>query len=82
MALLQVRNFPDDTYDVISRMAKQERRSVAQQTILLVEKALSVEESPRDRMMKAIERTLSRPVPDWMKEIDFAASIREDRDRR
>jgi plasmid stability protein len=81
MALLQVRNFPDDTYEEISKMAKKERRSIAQQTIMLLEKALEVEETPRERMVRALERTMAREVPEWLKGIDSAASIREDRDR-
>jgi len=82
MALLQVRNFPDDTYEEISKIAKKERRSIAQQTILLVEKAIKKEDTPRERMLRALERTTARPVPDWLKGIDSAASIREDRDSR
>ena len=80
MALLQVRNFPDDKYEVISKMAKKERRTIAQQTILLIEKGLAGG-NDISRRQKAIERTLSRPVPEWMKGVDFAALIREDRDR-
>ena len=80
MALLQVRNFPDDKYEVISRMARDQRRSIAQQTVLLIERGL---ESGDDisRRQRAIERTMAREVPDWMKGIDTAALIREDRDR-
>ena len=63
-------------------MAKKEQRSVAQQTILLVEKAIETEEIPRERMKRALERAMSRPVPEWLKGVDFAASIREDRDSR
>ena len=81
MALLQVRNFPDTTYEVISHMAKKERRTIAQQTILLVEKGLANETTPRDRMIQALERTMVREVPDSMKDVDFAALIREDRER-
>ena len=82
MALLQVRNFPDDTYEVISEMAKKERRSIAQQTILLVEKGLDLESTPKARRIRALERTMARPVPEWMQGVDFAASLREDRDGR
>ena len=80
MALLQVRNFPDDKYEEISKMAKKERRTIAQQTILLIEKGLAGG-NDISRRQKAIERTLSRPVPEWLKNVDTAAMIREDRDR-
>ena len=81
MALLQVRNFPDETYEVISRMAKTERRSISQQTILLIERGLAGGDSEKQRRLRAIERTLARQVPEAMKGVDFAAMIREDRDR-
>ena len=81
MALLQVRNFPDETYEVISRMAKTERRSISQQTILLIERGLAGGDSEKQRRLRAIERTLARQVPEAMKGVDFASLIREGRDR-
>ena len=81
MALLQVRNFPDDKYEEISRRAKKGRRSIAQQTILLIEKGLSDGMSAAERRQNAIERTMARTVPGTMKDVDFAALIREDRER-
>jgi len=80
MALLQVRNFPDERYEEISKMARAQRRSIAQQTVLLIERGL---EGGGDigKRQRAIERTLAREVPEWMKEVDSAALIREDRDR-
>jgi len=80
MALLQVRNFPDEKYEEISRMAKEERRTIAQQTVLLIERGLA-RGNDISRRQQAIERTLAREVPEWMKDIDTAAMIREDRDR-
>jgi len=80
MALLQVRNFPDEKYEEISRMAKMERRTIAQQTVLLIEKGLASDKAA-SRRQQAIERTLAREVPEWMKGVDTAAMIREDRDR-
>ena len=81
MALLQVRNFPDETYAVISEMAKAERRTIAQQTILLIENGLSQRVVPAERRRRAIERTMGRTAPEGMRGIDFAAMIREDRER-
>ena len=81
MALLQVRNFPDDKYSRISKLARVERRTIAQQTILLIEKGLADSESPTERRQQAIERTMARTTPDAMKGVDFAAMIREDRER-
>jgi len=81
MALLQVRNFPEDKYKQIAKLAKEQRRSIAQQAVLLIDKGLSDSESAKERRIRALERTLSRPTPDGLKGVDFAAMIREDRDR-
>ena len=81
MALLQVRNFPNDRYEEISRRAKEERRTIAQQTILLIEKGLASSGDPTERRHKAIERTMARVTPDAMAGVDFASLIREDRER-
>ena len=82
MALLQVRNFPDDVYGIVSDMAKKERRSISQQAILLIEKGIADGESAKERRKKALERSWESPVPEGFKGVDFAASIREDRDSR
>jgi len=81
MALLQIRNYPDDKYEEIARLAKEQRRSIAQQAVLLIDKGFVENGTARERRMKALERTMARPTPEWMQGIDFAAMIREDRDR-
>ena len=81
MALLQVRNFPDDKYAEISKLAKDERRTIAQQTILLIEQGLADGGTPVNRRQRALERTMARATPDSMKGADFAALVREDRER-
>ena len=82
MALLQIRNFPDDIYGTISDIARKERRSISQQTVLLIEKGLAGGESAKERRRKVLERSWAQPVPEGLKGVDFAASIREDRDSR
>jgi hypothetical protein len=81
MALLQVRNFPEDTYATVSKLASAERRTIAQQTILLIEKGLACGEVVGERRRRAIERSIVRTAPSAMKNLDFAALVREDRDR-
>ena len=81
MALLQVRNFPDDKYAEISKLASKERRTIAQQTIILIENGLSGNGAAPGRRQQAIERTMARPKSDALKGVDFASMIREDRDR-
>jgi len=43
MPLLQVRDFPADIYEQIKFEAKQQHRTIAQQTIVLIEDGLSKE---------------------------------------
>lgn len=41
MALLQVRNFPDDIYALLSLLAEKENRSIAQQTVHILQNEFS-----------------------------------------
>jgi hypothetical protein len=43
MPLLQVRDFPADVYEEISFEAKRQNRTIAQQTIVLIQKGLDRE---------------------------------------
>jgi hypothetical protein len=81
MALLQVRNFPDDIYLRIGEIAKSERRTVSQQTILLIEKGLGATAKNLDRRRAAIDRSMTRAIPKKIQEADFVEMIREDRAR-
>ena len=81
MALLQVRNFPDEIYNELSLHAQSEYRSVAQQTIVLIKAALGEQERK-----KAARQELLKELLDGEPEIsgDFpspADLIREDRER-
>ena len=46
MAILNIKNFPDDLYVVIQQRSRQDRRSVAQEVIYLLEQ-VSKEPEPR-----------------------------------
>jgi len=81
MPLLQVRDCPDDIYQKISRVARREKRTIAQQIIVLLENSLGQETSNRERRLKVLERITSRDVPKKAQDIDAVALIREDRDR-
>jgi len=82
MALLQVRNFPDELYEIIRIMAAAERRSVAQQAVLLVERGLNAETPTAGaRRRAALERAMNREVPGTLRNADIVAILREDRDR-
>ncbi|MDR0587132.1 MAG: hypothetical protein LBG26_07825 [Treponema sp.] len=81
MPLLQVRDFPEDVYEEITFEARQQNRTIAQQTIILIKKGLGEEISNRERRKLAVERTSSRNVPQNVKSVDYVQFVREDRDR-
>jgi hypothetical protein len=81
MSLLQVRDCPEDVYRLIAMHAKRNNRTIAQQTIVLLEKGLGQEEPNRERRRRLLESIQSRQVPEAAKTIDAVALIRRDRDR-
>jgi len=81
MPLLQVRDFPEDIYAEITFEASRQNRTIAQQTIVLIKKGLQEEVSNRERRHLAIEKTFSLSVPLKAKSVDYAAFVREDRER-
>jgi hypothetical protein len=80
MPLLQVRDFPEDVYEKITLEARQQNRTIAQQTVILIKKGLSEEASNKERRRLAVERTFSRQVPPNAGD-DYRKLVREDRDR-
>lgn len=81
MPLLQVRDCPEDIYQKITRVARREKRTIAQQVIVLLENSLGQEQSNIERRRKIIERINQRTVSEEAKKIDSVALIREDRNR-
>ena len=81
MPLLQVRDFPDDIYEEIKFEAKKQKRTIAQQTIVLIKKGLGEEMSPRERRLLLLEEIKSWDIPEEVKAIDVVKWIREDRNR-
>ncbi|MCL2652286.1 MAG: hypothetical protein FWD63_00635 [Propionibacteriaceae bacterium] len=81
MTLLQVRDFPQDLYEDIGRIAEFERRSIAQQTVVLLRDAVKPPLSDKERrkriMAEARKRAASLPPVSIPPEV----LIREDRDR-
>jgi plasmid stability protein len=81
MPTLQVRDLPGYLYARLQAKAKAEHRSIAQQTIALLEAALSDQESRRDERKAVLERIRERTIEEIK---DLPASeelIREDRER-
>jgi hypothetical protein len=81
MPLLQVRDFPADIYEEITYEAKQQNRTIAQQTIVLIKKGLGEEISNKERRRRLLEKIKNRDIPESVKAIDHVKLIREDRDR-
>jgi hypothetical protein len=81
MPLLQVRDFPDDIYADISFAARREHRTIAQQTIVLIQKGLERVESNKERRKRVLEEIMAQNVPEAAKAVDVVELIREDHER-
>jgi hypothetical protein len=83
MPLLQVRDFPDDIYAEVVFDAHAQRRTIAQQIIVLIQKGLAEEESNRERRRQVLaEIKAMPPVSDEVRAMDVVQLIREGRERR
>ena len=81
MPLLQVRDCPEDIYKKIAIAAKQQKRTVAQQIVVLLEKSLGQDQSNMERRKQLLDKIKARKIADAVKKIDEVALVREDRDR-
>lgn len=81
MPLLQVRDIPEDLYKTLADIAEQENRSIAQETIVLLQRALNYKESRQSRRKRILTEIHSNPIKDVQAFPDPAALIREDRER-
>lgn len=79
--LLQVRECPEDIYEKIAITAKRQKRTIAQQTVALIEKGLGQEESNLERRNRLLSRIEKRTIAAKAKTVDAVALIREDRER-
>jgi len=87
MPLLQVRDFPKEIYEMLKIKAEQERRTIAQQTVVLLKNGLEEKESEeirtnKERRRKILERINNREVPQAARDFDVVKAVREDRERR
>jgi len=81
MPLLQVRDIPQDLYEKLSQVAEAENRSIAQETIVLLKKALNYKEeriARRKQVLEQIKLTKLPNVDGFPSPVDL---IREDRER-
>ena len=82
MAILQVRDVPDELYESLSAIAREENRSISQETIILLKNALKLKTGRKAKrnfilaeidQLKSLEKQNNLPAPEDL--------IREDRDR-
>ncbi len=70
MKTITVRNIPDDLYRDLRRLAEQNRRSLQQQTLVLLERArLSRLGSPMQRAAEIRQRLAGRTLGDTVAEV-------------
>ncbi len=81
MPLLQVRDIPEDLYDEISRVARLDNRSIAQETIVLLKSALNFTDTRIKRRLAVLEEIKSMDIDSSDELPDPVDLIREDRDR-
>ncbi len=80
MPTLQVRDLPEDVYNRLSMIAKEENRSIAQQTIVLLKEGLGLPANNKLRRQALLEMIRKKTYPDTSA-VDEVAWIREDRER-
>lgn len=81
MPLLQVRDMPEDLYKKLAEIAEEDNRSIAQETIALLKKALSYTKSKQARRKRILNKIYNNPIPNIDTFPAPAALIREDRER-
>ena len=81
MPTLQVRDVPDHIYRRLADLAEKERRSLAQQTLVVLAKGLEIDIDPKARRRAALERAKRLNLGRGKSLPDFVKMIREDRER-
>ena len=82
MPIIQVRNVPEHIYKRIVKLAELERRSIAQETLLLLESALDMDNSNKLHREKLIDCILHENESIYSGDVpDPVPLIREDRER-
>jgi plasmid stability protein len=80
MPTLQVRDLPEDIYTQIKYLAEKEHRSLAQETIVLLQEGITKRLQNKERRRKLLEEISNLDI-DGNKYPDPVELIREDRER-
>ena len=78
MSTLQIRNVPEELYQMLKEKSREEHRSITQQA--LVELKNSLERAKRNKPREYLEELRTAQVPTLPDEIDFELIIRQLRD--
>jgi len=81
MPLLQVRDMPEDLYEKLTLVANADNRSIAQETIVLLRKALNLNEERQLRRKRVLEEIKLNNINNQNNFPDPSLLLREDRDR-
>jgi len=83
MPTLQIRNVPEELYEELKSMAKEARRSINQQAIVVLKKAIEdYDDSKKTKKAKAIEWIINNREQIQLDPKLAEKWIREDRDRK
>ncbi len=82
MPSLQVRDLPEHVYRKLREQAALEHRSIAQETVVLLEKALEMETKRKNKRKQLLEKILqTAPLMDPRKIPDPVELLRQDHSR-
>jgi antitoxin FitA len=80
MPVLQVRDLPEEIYAELSYLAQKERRSLSQETIVILKEGIAAKLGNQERRKKLLQEESPLDI-DGRKLPDPAVLIREDRER-
>ncbi|MEL6846060.1 MAG: hypothetical protein AAFP02_22860 [Bacteroidota bacterium] len=83
MPAIQVRNLPEHIYEALKEAAQKERRSLSQQIVVSLAKALEINVDYREKRIELIEEIKNTPQQyPSIDEDELVGWVREDRDKR
>ena len=82
MPSLQVRELPENIYNLLRQQAKKEHRSLAQEAVVTLARGLQVPLAQKERRLKLLEEIAGQPVVEEAAgSLDPVELLRQDRDR-
>ena len=81
MTTLQVREVPTAVYGALTEASRQEHRSLAQQTLVTLERGLGLAEDPVKRRQRVLQTIAETPIAKGESLPDPVELVREDRSR-